>query len=226
AAIRLHRNHAEDRRQAVDVEMTEPADDGSAPGRRTRDGRTGDEGRVGDPPGAERDRCGRADPDRRRRDVTAERHGASDLVRALGALHVRAAAGRGQARGERDGHDPAARGEDMPSPRSAEHGPDPTGSGWRRPPGRGRRMAPNGRNVSGMAENATAMTSTLAHRVRHVRWSLELPRRREQWVAIVAVLVLGTVAAHSIPGAGKHVPKPLMVVLVLAGASILLSIAN
>ncbi len=87
-------------------------------------------------------------------------------------------------------------------------------------------MAPNGRNVSGMAENATAMTSTLAHRVRHVRWSLELPRRREQWVAIVAVLVLGTVAAHSIPGAGKHVPKPLMVVLVLAGASILLSIAN
>ena len=75
-----------------------------------------------------------------------------------------------------------------------------------------------------MTENVTAITSTVAHRVRRVRWGIE--PRREQWVAVLAVLVLGAVAAHSIPGAGKHVPKALIVVLVLAGASILLTIAN
>lgn len=77
-----------------------------------------------------------------------------------------------------------------------------------------------------MTENVTAITSAVGHRVRSARWGVELPRRREQWVAILAVVVLGAVAAHSIPGAGKHVPKALIVVLALAGASILLTIAN
>jgi O-antigen ligase len=77
-----------------------------------------------------------------------------------------------------------------------------------------------------MAENVTAVASAVGHRMRSARWGVELPRRREQWAAILTVLVLGAVAADSIPGAGKHVPKGLLLVLVLAGASILLTIAT
>lgn len=54
--------------------------------------------------------------------------------------------------------------------------------------------------------------------------SVRLGAVRDRLVPVVAVVIFSFVAARSTAGIGAHVPKPLVIVLILAGAAILLSV--
>jgi O-Antigen ligase len=68
------------------------------------------------------------------------------------------------------------------------------------------------------------MTAALTDRLLWARRRIDHTSGLQWLVTLVLIGAVGLVAAHSIAGMSGHVPKPLLAVLVLAGASILLAL--